>query len=227
VLVTRPTARCPRTRTNPYPFSISDAVSVLKSHGWTVVPDGTDTCSSPGTAANECGAGIPAGTKLSLTLIYDPNPPIPAEVDDLVSQAKAAGIEIALKSGGSFNDMYGTYNDSAAPANENKWEMEDFGGETDSTYPTTFGVFNTGGGGQIGDYSSPTADSLINASVTSSNPNAVVNEAEFMTANLPVLWQPVLDFPWAWKTSVNASEPQAMEVLTQYDVTPQFWYLTK
>jgi peptide/nickel transport system substrate-binding protein len=217
----------PNAATNPYPFSISDAVSVLKSHGWTVVPDGTDTCSSPGTAANECGAGIPAGTKLSLTLIYDPNPPIPAEVDDLVSQAKAAGIEIALKSGGSFNDMYGTYNDSAAPANENKWEMEDFGGETDSTYPTTFGVFNTGGGGQIGDYSSPTADSLINASVTSSNPNAVVNEAEFMTANLPVLWQPVLDFPWAWKTSVNASEPQAMEVLTQYDVTPQFWYLTK
>jgi peptide/nickel transport system substrate-binding protein len=213
--------------TNPYPFSIADAVSILKAHGWTVVPNGTDYCSNPGPGASQCGAGIAAGTKLALQLLYNPTPPIPAQVDDLASQAKAAGIQIALKSGGSFDGMYGTYNDSAAPANDNKWEMEDFGGETDSTYPTTFGFLNTGGGGQIGDYSNPTADSLINASVSGSNPNAVVSEAEYMTENLPVLWQPVLDYPWTWKSSVSTSQPQAMEVLTQYGVTPEFWYLTK
>jgi hypothetical protein len=39
--------------------------------------------------------------------------------------------------------------------------MEDFGGETDDPYATTFGLFNTGGSDQIGDYSNPTADSLI------------------------------------------------------------------
>ena len=33
--------------------------------------------------------------------------------------------------------------------------MKDFGGESISTYPTTFGLFNTGGSGQIGDYSDP------------------------------------------------------------------------
>ncbi len=88
--------------------------------------------------------------------------------------------------------MIQNYNDAASTANENKWAMEDFGGEGNSTYPTQFGVFNTGGSGQIGAYSDPQADSLINASVTGSNPAAVTAEASFFTTNLPVLWQPVL-----------------------------------
>jgi hypothetical protein len=33
--------------------------------------------------------------------------------------------------------------------------MEDFGGETDEPYATTFGLFNTGGPAQVGDYSNP------------------------------------------------------------------------
>jgi peptide/nickel transport system substrate-binding protein len=105
--------------------------------------------------------------------------------------------------------------------------MEDFGGETDSTYPTQFGFLNTGGSGQIGDYSNPQADSLINASVTGSDPAAVTAEASYFTSQVPVLWQPVLDYTWAWKTNISATEPQAFENLTQYDNTPQFWYLTK
>ena len=35
--------------TNPYPYSVSTAVSLLKSHGWNVVPGGTTTCAKPGT----------------------------------------------------------------------------------------------------------------------------------------------------------------------------------
>ena len=56
------------------------------------------------------------------------------------------------------------YNNSVSPANENTWAMEDFGDETNYTYPTQLGFLNTGGFGQIGSYSNPTADSLINAS---------------------------------------------------------------
>ena len=36
--------------TNPYPFSVSTAESVLKANGWNVVPNGTDTCAHAGTA---------------------------------------------------------------------------------------------------------------------------------------------------------------------------------
>jgi peptide/nickel transport system substrate-binding protein len=212
--------------TNPYPFSVQSAMTLLKDNGWTVTPNGTDTCSKPGTATGDCGAGIPAGTKLAFNLIYNTTPPIPGQVEDLASNAKQAGIEIAL-SGSNFNYMIQNYNDASSPANADKWAMEDFGGETNSTYPTQFGVYNTGGSGQIGAYSNPTADSLINTSVTGSNPNAVTSEASFFTTNLPVLWQPVLDYIWAWKTNISSTEPAGIENLTQYDSTPQYWYLNK
>jgi peptide/nickel transport system substrate-binding protein len=114
--------------TNPYPFSVSDAISLLKANGWNVTPNGTDTCAKPGTGPGECGAGVPAGTKLAFNLIYNTTPPIPNQVEDLASDAKAAGIEIAL-SGSNFNFMIQNYNDSASTAYENKWAMEDFGGE--------------------------------------------------------------------------------------------------
>jgi peptide/nickel transport system substrate-binding protein len=212
--------------TNPYPFSVSDAMSLLKANGWNVVANGTDTCAKPGTGSGECGAGIPAGTKLAFNLIYNTTPPIPQQVEDLASDAKAAGIQIAL-SGSNFNFMIQNYNDAASTSNENKWAMEDFGGETDSTYPTQFGVLNTGGSGQIGAYSTPQADALINASVTGSDPAAVTAEASFFTTQVPVLWQPVLDYTWALKTNISATDPTAFENLTQYDNTPQFWYLNK
>jgi len=212
--------------TNPYPFSVSTAESVLKANGWNVVPNGTDTCAHAGTAAGDCGAGIPAGTPLSFNLIYYTTSPITQEVEDLASNAKQAGIQITL-SGSNFNYMINNYNDAASPANANKWAAEDFGGEGFSPYATAFGFLNTGGSGQIGNYSNPTADSLINASITSPNPNAVTNELAFFATNLPVMWQPLRDHTYAWKTNVSATQPEAFENLTQYAVTPEFWYLTK
>jgi peptide/nickel transport system substrate-binding protein len=212
--------------TNPYPFSVRDAISLLRAHGWNVTPNGTDTCAKPGTGPGECGAGIPAGTKLSFNLIYNTTTPLTQQVEDLASEARQAGIKVNL-SGSNFNFMIENYNDAIAPANENKWAMEDFGGETDATYATQFGFLNTGGGGQLGDYSNARADALINQSVSGRNPAAVKNEASFFTAQLPVLWQPVADYVWAWKSKISATTPTAIENLTQYDDTPQFWYLTK
>ena len=52
--------------------------------------------------------------------------------------------------------MITNYNDAASPANANKWAVEDFGGEGFSPYPTAFGFLNTGGCGQIGNYSNAT-----------------------------------------------------------------------
>ena len=212
--------------TNPYPFSVSDAINLLKANGWNVTPNGTDTCANPGTGSGQCGAGILAGTKLAFNLIYNASTPVPEQVADLASDAKQAGIELRLSSS-DFNYMIQNYNDAVTPANENKWAMEDFGGETNSTYPTQFGFLNTGGPGQIGDYSNPRADALINQSISGRNRAAVTNEASFFTTQLPVLWQPVLDYVWAWKSNISSTTPTAIENLTQYDDTPQFWYLTK
>ena len=42
-----------------------------------------------------------------------------------------------------------------------------------------------------------------------------------------MLWQPVIDYIWAWKTNISATDSTAFENLTQYTATPEFWYLTK
>ena len=144
---------------------------------------------------------------------------------DLASKAKQAGINITLQ-GSNFNYMISNYLDPYAPANENKWAMQDFGGETNSTYPTTFSLFNTGGSNQIGDYSDPKADQLINASITSSDPAAVRSEAEYLTTSQPSMFEPNNDYTWAWKTNVASTMPEAFENLTQYQANPEFWYFT-
>jgi peptide/nickel transport system substrate-binding protein len=210
--------------TNPYPFDIQTAVNLLKAHGWNVVPNGTDTCQSPGTGANQCGAGIPAGTKLAWNYIYSSSPAlIGNQATDFVSKAKQVGITITLQSS-NFNYMISNYLDPYAPANDNKWAMEDFGGETNSTYPTTFGLFNTGGSNQVGDYSDPTADQLINESITGGDPAAVKNEASYLTTHQPVQFQPNPDYIWAWKNTLSAQNPEAWANLTQYYATPEYWY---
>jgi peptide/nickel transport system substrate-binding protein len=212
---------------DPYPFSVQSAINLLKAHGWTVNPGGTDVCSTAGTGASDCGAGIPAGTKLAFNYIYSTAPAlIGQQASDFVSQASKAGVHITLSSS-NFDYMIANYIDPAAPANENKWAMMDFGGETLDPYPTTFGLFNTGGSDQIGDYSNPTADSLINDSISGGDPAAVKNEASFLTTDQPVQFQPNPDVIWAWKTNVSATEPEALQNLTQYYATPEFWYLTK
>jgi peptide/nickel transport system substrate-binding protein len=198
----------------------------LKSHGWTVNPGGTDVCNKAGSGAGDCGAGIPAGTTLAFNLIYATSPALTGDqMTDLVSQAKKAGISITLSSS-NFGYIVTHYNDAADPANEDKWAMMDFGGVSLSTYPTTFGLFNTGAG-QIGDYSNPAADALINDSITGGNPAAVKNEAAFLTMDQPVMFQPDPDDIYAWKTTISATEPGYLENLTQFYATPEFWYLTK
>lgn len=213
-------------KTDPYPYSVTTAVSILKAHGWTVNAGGTDVCSKPGTGANECGAGIPAGTKLAWNLIYNTTPAIIGEqVTDLVSQAKKAGITITLKSD-NFNHMIATYYDSANPSAINQWAMEDFGGFSINTYPTMDEIFNTGGSLNIGAFSDPAADKLIKASTSSSDPNAVEAEASYLTKVQPSLFQPAVDLIQAWKTVISGP-PTSFESLTQYQLNPEFWYFTK
>ena len=210
--------------TNPYPFSVSTAVNLLKSHGWTVNAGGTNVCQNAGSGANQCGAGIPAGTQLKFNLIYNSGSTlITSEMTDLVSKAKQAGINIALQ-GSNFNYMISNYLDPYAPANVDKWAMQSFGGETNSTYPTTFSLFNTGGSNQVGNYSNPQADQLIQASITSTDPGAVKAEAQFLTTDQPTLFMPNPDQVWAWKTTLSAQNPEAWENLTQFYATPEFWY---
>ena len=83
---------------NLYPYSVSHAISLLKAHGWNVVPNGTDTCAKPGTGPTQCGAGIAAGAKLSMTQeAATGSSPFLAEVEDMTSSWRSAGISVAIQ----------------------------------------------------------------------------------------------------------------------------------
>jgi peptide/nickel transport system substrate-binding protein len=210
--------------TNPYPFSTSAASQLLSSHGWKVVPNGTTTCQSPGSGPTNCGAGIPMGQKISITIPYTNDPP-PAgqETTQLASAAKAVGINITPVSK-TFNYIIAQYADPSTPGNDNKWQMEDFGGFSEDIYPTTDLIFNTGGSYNQGDYSDPTADKLIHNSEFSADPNAVEKEASFLTSNLPALFTPNEDRIWAWKGI--SGTPDSFASLSNFGFTPEYWYLT-
>jgi peptide/nickel transport system substrate-binding protein len=211
--------------TNPYPFDIAAAGKLLSSHGWKVVPNGTSTCQTPGSGATQCGAGIPKGANLNFTDFYTNDPP-PAQLETtaLASAAKQIGININPVAK-TFNFIIQNYDDPSAPNNDNKWQVEDFGGFSSNIYPTTDEIFNTGGSFNEGGYSDPQADKLIKASKFSNSPTAVQAEASYLTQHLPAIFGPNEDRLYAWKGI--SGPPDSFSNLTQFSFTPEYWFVTK
>ena len=206
-------------------------MSILKAHGWHVVPNGQTTCANPGTGANQCGAGIPKGTPISFpwaTETAAAGPYVPLTDEAITSEAKqAAGINIQLFQK-TFNYIASNYNnaDPSVAKYTNDWAVENFSGYTDNAYPTQSSIFNTGGSFNSGTYSDPTMDRLIKNSVYGSDPNAVTKEASYETEQLPALFQPNYDLIYGVAKRVGGP-PQSYLSLTQYGLWPQFWWVNK
>jgi peptide/nickel transport system substrate-binding protein len=215
--------------TAPFPYSPAKAVSILKSHGWNVVPGGTTTCTKPGTAADECGAGIPSGTPISFVWANQPESVSTTgalEAEVVSSEAsKAAGINITLQTK-TFNDLISNYNDAnpAAASYTNDWGVNNYGGLFTDYYPTAEGVWNPGAGFNLGDYDNAKANSLMNASVHSGSAGAVKAEAAYIETNPPVFFMPDGDYLLAVNTKKVAGPLAGWTVMTQQQWYPQYWY---
>jgi peptide/nickel transport system substrate-binding protein len=207
-----------------YPYSPTTTKQVFAAHGWKLV-NNVQTCESPGTGASQCGADIPKGQTMAFTLVYNNgSPAITQEDTAFASAAKTAGVPVTLV-GKSFNFILQNYYDLAAPANINKWAAEDFGGFSTSLYPTTNTIFNTGGSFNIGDYSDPTADKLINQSVFGPNASAVKTEAAYIADNLPALFQPNAFHVYAWSTKLSGPQYSFWE-MPEFSLNPEQWYFS-
>jgi peptide/nickel transport system substrate-binding protein len=220
-----------KSANGPYPYSPSQAVSLLKAHGWKVVPNGQTTCQKAGSGQGECGAGIPAGTPLKFNFVDVPQSQVPSsalEGQAFSSEAKtAAGINVQLESK-TFNYQIANYDDAdpSDKKNENTWAMANYGGFFYDYYPASEGVFNTGGVFNAGGFEDPQADKLMNESVFSNNPDAVKNEGAYLTTNFPVLFMPQSDYIYASAKKVGGNA-DGFGSLTQQSFFPQYWYLTK
>jgi peptide/nickel transport system substrate-binding protein len=220
----------PESASHPaFPYNPGKAVSILKAHGWSVVPGGRTTCAKPGSSASECGAGIPKGTPIAFVWANQPEAVSTTgalEAEVVASEAKtAAGIDINLQTK-SFNFLVSNYNDQnpAAAKYTSDWGVNNYGGLFTDYYPTAEGVWNTGAGFNLGDFDDPMATSLMNQSVHSGNPNAIKVEARYIQTHLPVFFMPDGDYLLAVNSTKVAGPPDGWTVMTQQQWYPQYWY---
>ncbi|MGH9068311.1 MAG: ABC transporter substrate-binding protein, partial [Acidimicrobiales bacterium] len=209
----------------PWPYDPSAAVKMLAAHGWSVKPHGVTTCIRPGAGSTDCGSGIPAAAKLSFTLDYaSGNVVTKLEMQVLQSSFARAGIKITLSSG-----PFDTVIAKASPCTPSQptcsWEMVNWGGGWTygvNPYPTGDQIFATSSGSNFSNYSSPTADKLINATVHGSASLAAYQN--YLAKEVPVIWMPEAPYQISEVSSqLHGATPQSpIESLT-----PENWYRLK
>jgi peptide/nickel transport system substrate-binding protein len=214
-----------------YPYNPAKSVKLLKAHGWKVVPGGQTVCAKAGTAKNECGAGIPAGTPFKF--VWANVPETTASTGVLESEVfsseakKAAGINIDLTTK-TFNFLISNYNDvnPAAKKYTNDWAVNNYGGVDTDYYPTQYGLETPGAGLNDGDYNDPTANKLMKLSIASNSQKAIINEVKYFGKNYPVFYMPVQDWIMAISKKVGGPTDSFLEM--PYQVYPmQDFYTVK
>jgi peptide/nickel transport system substrate-binding protein len=209
---------------NPFPFDPSKAKSLLTSHGWKVVPQGISTCSNP----SLCGPGIKKGQGLSFSLPYATGISwIESEMTQLQSNAATIGIKLNLDPK-PFAQVIATAGGNCVAAKlPCNWDMANWGGGwsfSPDYAPTGEQLFLSGVVANSGGYSSPTDDSLINKTLTSSNLQYMYNWEDYLSPQLPVIWQPNGDYQLTEiADNLHGVTPQS----TTLSINPEDWYFTK
>jgi len=203
---------------NPFPYNPSAAERLLTSHGWKVTSGGTDVC----TALGGCGSGVPKGSKLSFTLVYyDGALSFDQQIREMARTWDAAGVHVATK-GEPFDNILAT-GQPCKPSPSCSWEIVDW--ETGWLYqpdfdPTGEYVFQTGGLYNFGSYSDPTNDHLITETITANKAAVFEDWENYVTDQLPVLWQPSSATIVEFSKSLRGVEP-----FDPYSsINPEDWY---
>jgi peptide/nickel transport system substrate-binding protein len=207
----------------PYAFSVSTAKSLLTSHGWKEV-NGVMTCESAGTAATDCGAGVTAGTKLSLTMDYATGvQAFQEEVAVYKSDATQAGIAINLVPQ-SFNTIIGETT-PCSPGPKCTWDILNFGGwnfNGPGFEPTGEPLFETGASSNPGSYTDANEDKLINETHTSSSISVFDQYATYTAQQLPFIW-----LPNAYAVQAVSSKLANVAFNPLFTWLPEYWNFTK
>jgi peptide/nickel transport system substrate-binding protein len=219
---------------NPFPFSTAPAAQLLSSHGWKVVPGGTDTCRSPGTGPKNCGAGIKAGQALTFDLQYQGGVAVvQSEMNDLLAQATKVGIKINMTAH-PFNTIIGEAIACQPTQPTCKWEALNWGGGWiygPDFLPTGESLFLPGAVANYESYSDPTATKLIQATITASaaqEPKALVAYSSYMEQQVPVVYGPTSVGIYGGSAGVLVSKHLGgFAANTLGYMTPEAWYFTK
>jgi peptide/nickel transport system substrate-binding protein len=223
----------PAEKTNPYPFSPSAAKQLLTAHGWTIPQGGTATCTRPGTASNECGAGIASGTKLAMPMLYTSGIP---ELQDEVQAMQAAfgqgGMQLQLHQGPANTVLSEAYEclgkpTSGCPASSTALSV--IASPVYTYVPIYFpdgdSLFGCGGATNGGNYCDQQVNNLIKTLLTA---NGAASQAAFnsyqitLAKQLPDLWFPNSAY------QISAISPKLGGVTSQDStahIYPETWFL--
>jgi peptide/nickel transport system substrate-binding protein len=211
-----------------WPLSTATAVSLLRSHGWSVVTNGSgvDTCRKAGSGPGQCGPGIRAGTPLQFTLTYATGIDwMESAVKELVSNASLVGIKIIPDPetiGTTISDVF-----FCAP-NCGHWQMAYWGSWTYSPdfLPTGDTLFGKGSVNNGGNYDVPENNRLITASLQARTQpkflQAMYSWEDWLAGQLPVVYEP--DAPTLVENIRNVHIGVQNPALT---LTPEDWYFVK
>ncbi len=206
-----------------YPYDPSKAVSLLKAHGWAVLPGGATYCARPGSSSADCGTGIPAREHLSFTLLYPSgSPELTDQMVDMQSTMKAkAGIELSLNESPvnqvtSIESAGCTY---ASPCSDWQLSTEANTGVSwvylPDYFPTGGEIFLPGSNSNHGDYGSAEATRLINethtAATSSAETKALYSYENYIARQLPEAWMPTSPYQLTmYKKSLKGFVPQGI-----------------
>jgi peptide/nickel transport system substrate-binding protein len=214
----------PQAKANPFPYSPALAKSLLTSHGWTVVPQGTTTCSNP----SLCGPGVAKGQKMSFTLIYATGIGwIVSEVTQLQSNLASIGIKLNLKPE-PFDQVLSVAGGGCVVAHlPCNWDMADWGGGwsfSPDYSPTGEELFLTGVPANSASYSNSADDAMIEKTLSSSNLTYMFSWENYLSKQLPVIWQPNADYQLTEiADNLKGVAPQS----TTLSINPEDWYFVK
>jgi peptide/nickel transport system substrate-binding protein len=209
---------------DPFPYNPTMAKSLLTSHGWTVVPNGTTSCTDPA----KCGPGIKQGQQLSFTLPYSTGTTwIEQEMTQLQSNASQVGIKLSLEPK-PFDQVTGIAAGNCVVAKIScNWDMGNWGGGwtfSPDYYPSGETLFMSGSGANSGGYTNAANDSLINSTLTSSSLTPLYNWQDYLAKQIPVIWQPNGVYEL---TEVSSSLGGVVPQSSTLAINPENWYFIK
>jgi peptide/nickel transport system substrate-binding protein len=211
---------------NAYAYDPAKAKALLAAHGWAVHPGGVTTCAKPGTAANECGAGIKAGFPLTINLmIYSGAVQQQVAMTSYKTVAATVGINIKLVNN---VNVFAAAPACTASQADCSWQLADWGGGVytpPNGYPVEAGYTDCGGNNNHENYCDPAQDKLDATAAAGGATEADYNNWEkFISLQLPMLWQPNSDFE---VLAVKKNLVGPIPANTTLSVFPESWYFTK
>jgi peptide/nickel transport system substrate-binding protein len=204
----------------PYPYSLSAAETLLTSNGWSKSGGTQLVCTSPGSGAGKCGAGITSGQQLKLNIEWvSGSPSEDTMMNAIIADWASLGISVSHTTG-TFGQTVGkcpvAYNPSSS------FDICNWGGGwlfAPDYYPSGEPLWLTAAGSNSGLYSSPTMDSLIKATLSTNI--KLTAYANFTATDLPVLWDPLSvgigEFIKTLKSSIGFSD-------TLLTTTPEYFH---